>query len=342
VSIEDAIASQRARMRLSVVIPTKDRADRLGKVVERLLEQTAVIDELIVVDQSATDDGRRAVTALVRAAPPARRPALDYLRDPAIDGAAAARNAGLDRARGAIVVCVDDDMVPEPDALERLLAHHERAPEVAAITPVITNYAPPPRRHRLWSAVFCRGPFRDDRQAVYWHWRRHRPGALVPVRLLGGGMLSLRRAALGAIRFDARYRGASVGEDVDLSWSLARRGHRLAIAPDARVLHARAPRPAQRHEAAMLASWGFVFAKHQPRTPANRLARAWFVTGVVLEAAVASLRGRSLAPLRSAREGLAALRTDFRGVPFLAPRAGASATPAAAPAALPRAGSPGR
>jgi GT2 family glycosyltransferase len=300
------------------VIPTKNRADRLVGIVRHLLAQTAVIDELIVVDQSATDDGRTAVAALVAATPAARRPTLDYVLDPGIDGAAAARNAGLDRARGDIVVCVDDDMVPERDALERLLAHHERAPDIAAITPVITNYTPPPRRHRLWSAVFCRGPLSDERQHVYWHWRRHRPGELVPVRLLGGGMLSLRRAALGDVRFDRRYRGASVGEDIDLSWSLAGRGGRLAIAPDARVVHARAPRPEQRHEAAMLASWGFVFAKHQPRTLANRAAFGWFVTGVALEATVAALRSRTLAPLRSVRDGLTALRSDFRGVPFLA------------------------
>lgn len=306
---------------VSVIIPTRDRAGRLLAVVGHLLAQTIAIDELIVVDQSATDAAARPVAALVDALPAARRPALHYVWDPAIDGAAAARNAGLDRARGAFVMCVDDDMIPEADTLERLLAHHRRAPGVAAITPVITNYAPPGCLDRLWTTVFCRGPFRDDRQPVYWHWRRYRAGTLVRVRLLGGGLLSIRRAALGDLRFDARYRGASLGEDIDLSWALARGGGHLAIATDARVVHARGPRPARRHEAATLASWGFVYDKHQPRTVASRLAFGWFVTGVVAAAALSALRSRSMAPLRSAWEGLDALRHDYRGVPFLAPTA---------------------
>jgi GT2 family glycosyltransferase len=219
-----------------------------------------------------------------------------------------------------LVVCIDDDIVPEPEVLARLLEHYRRHPEVAAITPVITNYTPPPLRERLFSAIFCRGPFRDDRQPVYWHWRRYHPAGLVPVGMLGGGMLSVRRDALGGIRFDRRYRGASVGEDIDISWALRSRGARLAIAADARVVHERAPRPAIRPEEALLTSWGFVFHKHQPKTLGNRLAFLWFVTGVTLRGACASLRWRTLAPLGSVRAGLLGLRRDYAGSRFLRPR----------------------
>jgi GT2 family glycosyltransferase len=314
-------ASRPGAPTVTVVIPTRDRHERLRAIVRRLLDQTRAIDELIVVDQSATDAGHRSLAELVAAVPLDRRPVFDHVWDRRIDGAAAARNAGLDRARGDIVVCVDDDMVPERDTLERLVAHLEHAPPVAAVTPVITNYAPPSRLQQAWDRAFRRGPFADDRQPVYWHWARPRRDPLVPVRMLGAGMLAIRRTALGDLRFDGRYRGASLGEDIDLSWALAARGGQLAIATDARVVHARGARPAQRYEAALLASWGFVVAKHQPRTLATRLARGWFVTGVVLAAALASCRGRSLAPLRSAASGVSALRHDFRGVAFLAPRA---------------------
>src|SRR5207237_7317200 len=109
-------------MTVSVVVPTKDRAALLAETVRALLAQTMVADELIVVDQSATEDGRRAVIALVEAAPAGARPALTYVWDRAINGAAAARNAGLDRARGDIVVFCDDDVVPAPVVIERLLA----------------------------------------------------------------------------------------------------------------------------------------------------------------------------------------------------------------------------
>ncbi|MGH7391853.1 MAG: glycosyltransferase family 2 protein [Candidatus Rokuibacteriota bacterium] len=304
---------------VSVVVPTKHRAPLLACAVRRLLGQTAPIDELIVVDQSDTDEGRRLVEDALAAAPADRRPHLLYVRDPAVNGAAAARNVGFDLAAMDIVVCMDDDMAPEPDALERLLGHYARDAGVTAMTPVITNYALPPLAHRLVTAVFCRGPLRDDRQPVYWHWRRY-GGRLVDVGVLGGGMLAVRRAALGPTRFDPRYRAASLGEDIDLSWSLARRGARLAIATDARVAHERPPRPDTRYEETLITSWGFVFDKHQPKTLRNRLAFAWFATGVALGALWASARRRSLAPIASVRAGLACRRRGYAGARFLAPR----------------------
>jgi GT2 family glycosyltransferase len=312
--------ASRDRLTVSVVIPTRNRPERLAAVVGHLLAQTAAIDELIVVDQSEGRSGQDVVEGLLDQVPTGRRPALVYQWDRAIDGAAAARNRGFDLARSVVVLCVDDDMVPAPDVIERLLAHYARHPALVAITPVITNYPPPPLGQRWFLEVFCRGPFRDDRQPVYWHWRRHR-SPLVNVRMLGGGMLSVRRDALGGLRFDPRYRGASLGEDIDLSWSLAARGARLAIATDAHVVHDRAPRPRARLEEALLTSWGFVYHKHQPKTLANRVAFVWFVTGVVGVATLAALYTRSLAPLRSAAAGVRNLVSDYAGSSFLKPRA---------------------
>lgn len=306
-------------MTVSAIVPTKNRARLLADTVTALLAQTVPPDEIIVVDQSPTEEGRRRVCELVAAMPAPRRLALVYLWDPVINGAAAARNAGLELARSDVVVFVDDDVVPAADVLERLLAHYGRSPELSAIAPVITNYARPPRLLRLATAVFCRGPFRDERQPVYWYWREHR-GALVPVRMFTGAMMSFRRAALDGLRFDARYRAASVGEDIDLCWSLGARGGRLAIATDAHIIHNKAPRPAVRPEAAQITSWAFLYDKHVRKTAAARLAFAWYVLGTVLGALVAAVRERTWTPVGSAIVGIRSIFTDYAGSTFLAPR----------------------
>jgi hypothetical protein len=134
-----------------------------------------------------------------------------------------------------------------------------------------------------------------------------------------GAMMSFRRSALGSLRHDARYRGASVGEDVDLCWALGRRGARLAIVTDAHIVHNRAPRAAARPEEAQIAAWGFLSAKHLPRTFAVRAAFAWYVVGVFVGAAIVAACERTLAPLHSALAGLRALRTDHAGSSFLGP-----------------------
>src|SRR5207245_1118972 len=81
----------------------------------------------------------------------------------------------------------------------------------------------------------------------YWRGAGQRE-RLVDVGMLGAGMIAIRRTALVDIRFDARYRGASLGEDLDLSWALRARGGTLAIATDAHVIHRKAPRPASRRQ----------------------------------------------------------------------------------------------
>jgi GT2 family glycosyltransferase len=303
---------------VSVVVPTKNRPRLLAEAVRALLAQTATLAELIVVDQSDDDAGRRRVTALVAAVPGARRPRLVYVLDRSINGAAAARNAGFDRATGDIVVCCDDDVLPEPTVVESLLTHYLVAPEFAALAPVITNYEPPSRLRRLYRDVFCLGPFRDERQPVYWFWRQYPRPARVPVRMFTGAMMSFRRSALDGLRHDARYKGASVGEDIDLCWGLWRRGARLAIVTDAQIVHNRAPRPASRPEEAQIASWGFLYQKHLPKTLATRAAFAWYVTGVVVSALFASIMERTLAPLRSAAAGVRSVWTNHADSKFLA------------------------
>lgn len=310
-----------ARLTVSAIVPTKNRPALLGVAVQALLAQKAAVDELIVVDQSDGDAGRQLVTALMAELPALRRPRLDYVLDPAINGAAAARNAGLDRASGDIVLCCDDDVVADPCVVDRLLAHYEVAPEYAGLAPVITNYPMPSRLRRLHHGLFCCGPFRDERQPVYWFWRRYVEPTRVPVRMFTGAMMSFRRTALGGVRHDTRYRGASVGEDIDLCWALGRRGGRLAIVTDAHIMHNRAPRPATRPEEAQIAAWGFLYDKHVPKTLATRLALAWYVTGVFTGAAINAVAERTLAPLRSAMAGVRALRTNYAGSPFLDPAA---------------------
>jgi GT2 family glycosyltransferase len=306
-------------LRVSVVMPTKNRARFLVDAVRALLAQTAAPDELIIVDQSDDDGGVRRVAELVAAAPARRRPRLVHVLDRTINGAAAARNAGFDRAGGDIVVCCDDDVLPEPTVLEHLLAHYRLAPEYAALAPVITNYPAPSPLRRLHRALFCVGPFRDERQPVYWFWRAYPASARVPVRMFTGAMMSFRREALEGLRHDARYKGASVGEDIDLCWALWRRGARLAIVTDAHIVHNRAPRPARRPEEAQIASWGFLCQKHLPRTPGVKAAFAWYVVGVFAGALISTVLERTLDPLRSAVAGVRAVWTDYADSAFLEP-----------------------
>jgi glycosyltransferase involved in cell wall biosynthesis len=88
----------------SVVIPARDAARTLGRVLAALAEQQPSPTEVIVVDDGSTDE-----TAAVAADHGAR-----VLSTGGGLFAGGARNAGWDAARGDAVVFLDSDVVPAP------------------------------------------------------------------------------------------------------------------------------------------------------------------------------------------------------------------------------------
>ena len=88
----------------SVVIPARDAARTLGRVLDSLAAQEPAPDEVIVVDDGSTD-----ATASVAAERAAR-----VLSTGGGRFAGGARNVGWGEARGDVVVFLDADVVPAP------------------------------------------------------------------------------------------------------------------------------------------------------------------------------------------------------------------------------------
>lgn len=103
--------------RVSVVIPTRDRAAYLEEAVASALEQTLRDLEVIVVDDGSEDRTGALLDALRE-----EDPRLRVVRHPEPRGAQAARNAGAREARGPVVAFLDDDCVWAPTKLEKQLA----------------------------------------------------------------------------------------------------------------------------------------------------------------------------------------------------------------------------
>jgi len=98
-------------LKVSVIIPTFNRRDKLLRLLEALQSQTASPGsfEVIVADDGSQDGTGEAVRALRP-----DFPALTYLPGEN-QGQSAARNRGLQAARGGIVGFIDDDCLPEPE-----------------------------------------------------------------------------------------------------------------------------------------------------------------------------------------------------------------------------------
>lgn len=101
------------RPRVSVIIPTYNRAQNALRAVHSALAQTESSLEVLVVDDGSSDDTPKAFAKL-----PER---VTYIRKPN-GGASSARNAGLRRAGGDWIALLDSDDDWAPDKLARQLA----------------------------------------------------------------------------------------------------------------------------------------------------------------------------------------------------------------------------
>ena len=197
---------------ISIVVPTRNRAERLRALLASLAGQDAPEFEVIVVDNASGDrtlavvaDADESVDAHVRAI---------HLPQPM--GPAIARNRGWRSARAPLVVFTDDDVVAPPGWLAAIAAAHGRDPDA-----VIQGRTEPDPRELERLSAFARsqaatgpGPWFQTCNIAY-------PKALL--ELLGG--------------FDESFWEAA-GEDTDLGWRAVEAGARVVYEPAALNWHA--------------------------------------------------------------------------------------------------------
>ncbi len=195
---------------VSVVVPVRDDAERLGRCLDAIGRQTLAPLEVIVVDDGSRDDPG----PLCRASPGVR-----LLRQPP-GGSYAARNRGIDAAAGEVVAFTDADCLPRPDWLDAGTAALSD-PKVSLVggRVVVAPRSPRPSGVELYQALeaFPQSRYVEER------------GFAVTANLFA------RRSALtdvGVFREDLRS-----GGDMDLGRRARAAGHVLAYADDAVVDH---------------------------------------------------------------------------------------------------------
>lgn len=293
-----------AALRLSAVIPTKNRPDDLERAVTSIYSQIRLPDELLIIDQSSDSASRNRVEAIAAARGGTLR--LQYILDPSIKGLVHAKQVAARTATGEVVCFLEDDEVLEEDyfkAIER--GFHER-PDMLGCCGLVTNLPPLPAGYLQLFHLFHRGIFRDPRVGVH-----GRPAGgivpLIPSDYLSGGLSCWRREVFERVPFDVEN-GFFMLEDVDFSTRAVQVfGPRFCINPNARLEHRMSPvnrevlGPRERRK---LREYVLFYKKRATR-PGSAFQLAWLLVGLFCEALVQSLRARSPAPLSGYFSGIA-------------------------------------
>ena len=107
---------------ITVIIPTFNRAERLSGAIQSVIDQTHSDWELIIVDDGSTDD----TEGVVRSFGDDR---IHYTKQEN-RGVSAARNVGIERARGELIAFLDSDDRWEPRKLEVQKSFLDSNPDV--------------------------------------------------------------------------------------------------------------------------------------------------------------------------------------------------------------------
>ena len=168
------------RPSLSAVVPATDRPRSLARCVEAIRGANDPPEEVVVVEECE------------------------------LSGPAAARNDGVRRAGGDVLVFVDADVLPHADVFERVRQAFESSPELVA---VFGSYDDAPE---------ATGAVSSFRNLLHHHVHQQAAG---PATTFWAGLGAVRRGAFVDVGgFDAeRYPTASI-EDIDLGVRLARLG----------------------------------------------------------------------------------------------------------------------
>lgn len=130
---------------VSVIIPTFNRADRIGDAIRSVIDQTYVDWELVVVDDGSEDHTNEVVGGY-------RDSRIRYLyQDNA--GTSAARNAGLQATGGSYVAFLDSDDMFLPGKLQLQVGVLDRSPALGLVASGWTDvdsFKRPMRSVRPW------------------------------------------------------------------------------------------------------------------------------------------------------------------------------------------------
>ncbi|HEX5729139.1 glycosyltransferase [Microbacterium sp.] len=195
---------------VSVVLPVKDDAPELRRCLSALASQTRPADEILVVDNASSDASARTARAAGARVERCDRP-----------GIAAAAAHGYDCARGALILRLDADCVPDRLWVETVIDAFERRPDVDAFS---------------GGAHFIDGPrpLRSLLAAAYLaSYAAVAASALGHLPLFGSNM-AFRREAWRHARARAHLDDPGLHDDLDLAFHLGER-FRIRYLPGARM-----------------------------------------------------------------------------------------------------------
>jgi glycosyltransferase involved in cell wall biosynthesis len=218
---------------ISVILPTYGREAILCTTLDQILQQDYPAFEVIVVDQ--TQQHQSATTACLQQLAAQGRIQLYPVAWASLP---AARNYGIERARGEILLFLDDDVELPPGFLYAHARNYQNREDVGAVAGRVFDRMKLEESHAA-KRIEQLPPQAMDPGIAWYHLDLVHTVSPQPVLSARGCNMSFRRVLFEqyGLRFDERFRGSAVREESDFCLRIRQTGYTIWYDPEAHLVH---------------------------------------------------------------------------------------------------------
>jgi GT2 family glycosyltransferase len=230
---------------VSVIVPVYNRAKEVHRCLEALLNQTfsGKNIEILVVDDYSTDKLQQVIE---------KYPRVKYVMNELEFSLPAARNMGLRKAKGDIIIFLDDDALIEKYYIEKIVEVFQEYDNVGGVTGKLKNVEIQDLKKgifgkimKIYSRIFGLSGFFINQDGVgevlstgFTTSNFEKIDEMTEVKWLSGCNMCYSRKAIEDVGlFDSNYSGHSYHEDSDFSYRIYKKGYKLYATPYALVEH---------------------------------------------------------------------------------------------------------
>jgi GT2 family glycosyltransferase len=205
---------------VSVIIPTLNREEILCQTIESVLKQDYPLFELIIVDQ--TEKHKKETEDFLEE----HKKRIRYFKLKK-KNASSARNFGLKKSNGEIIILLDDDTIPKRGFIAAHLRNYQNL-EIQGVAGRIVDKVGPPAPYSFYAKVLKNGNY------LY----NYTLNKKMETETFSGGNCSFRKSILKKIGyFDENFIGNDLFGDIDLGFRMSRVGLKIIFEPKAEVFH---------------------------------------------------------------------------------------------------------
>jgi GT2 family glycosyltransferase len=294
------------KLKISVVIATKNRFHDIIKCIESILVQTLLPDEIVIVDSSDTAELRSKLDMY------SNKSTFGYIH--AKLGLTQARNVGIKESTGDIIIFLDDDVVLDRDYIKEILHvfDNDLGKKVGGVTGNIMDnneiqnrsfkYSIRSNIGHILATIFFLGKYSDGKFLPSGMNTFIRTNKITNVECLSGANMAFRREIFNEFKFDENLKGYCYMEDCDIAYRVSRKYQNI-YTPFARLIHNVSPAARDKEYARMkmmIENHYYLFKKNFPQDFKHKFAFWWSVVGLFVMAMI----GRNKRRLNGLIDGL--------------------------------------